>query len=95
MLRTRKRHAEVFLFEQDGTTRADVALKAGETTMHGYGSARCRPGEADVPEIGDELATGRALADLGRKLIEVTTADLEQQFAEQSAQGPRQAADPH
>jgi uncharacterized protein DUF1876 len=77
MLHTRKWHAEVFLFEQDGQTRADAVLDTGENTLHGYGAAHCRQGENDVPEIGDELAVARALTDLGRKLIGTATDDLE------------------
>lgn len=77
MLHTRKWHAEVLLFEQDGQTRADVVLNTGENTLHGYGAARCHPGENDVPEIGDELAVGRALTDLGRRLIGTAAEDLE------------------
>jgi hypothetical protein len=77
MPHTRKWHAEVFLFEQDGQTRADAVLETGENTLHGYGMARRHPGEADVPEIGDELAVGRALADLGHRLIGTAAADLD------------------
>ncbi len=77
MMHTRKWHAEVFLFEQDGQTRADAVLDTGENTLHGYGAARCHPGEDDVPEIGDERAVGRALTDLGRKLIGTAAEDLE------------------
>jgi Domain of unknown function (DUF1876) len=39
--------------------------------------ARLNPADSDVPEIGDELATARALADLAHQLIEVTAADIE------------------
>ncbi len=70
-------HAEVYLFEQDGETRADAVLHTGANSLHGYGTARCHAGEADVPEIGDELAVGRAFTDLGRKLIDLTAEDLE------------------
>ncbi|HEU5355557.1 MAG TPA: DUF1876 domain-containing protein [Actinocrinis sp.] len=77
MLHTRKWDAEVLLFEQDGATRADVVLNTGENTLHGTGVARCHPGEGDVPEIGDEIAVGRALVDLGRKLIGAAADDLE------------------
>lgn len=77
MMHTRKWQAEVFLFEQDGHTRADAVLDTGENTLHGYGTARCHPGEVDVPEIGDEIAVGRALTDLGRKLIGAAVVDLE------------------
>jgi hypothetical protein len=31
----------------------------------------------DVPEIGDELAAGRALHDLGRHLVDVAERDIE------------------
>jgi hypothetical protein len=77
MLHTREWHAKVFLFEQDGQTRADAVLDTGENKLHGYGAARCHPGENDVPEIGDELAVARALTDLGRKLIGATADDLD------------------
>jgi hypothetical protein len=77
MMHTGKWHAEVFLFEQDGQTRADAVLDTGENTLHGYGAARCHPGEGNVPEIGDELAVARALTDLGRKLIGAAADDLE------------------
>ena len=77
MLHTREWSAKVFLFEQDGQTRADAVLDTGENTLHGYGAARCHSGEKDVPEIGDELAAARALSDLGHKLIGAAAGDLE------------------
>jgi len=77
MLHTREWSAKVFLFEQDGQTRADAVLDTGENALHGYGAARCRSGEKDVPEIGDELAAARALSDLGHKLIGAAAGDLE------------------
>ncbi|HEX5205022.1 MAG TPA: dsRBD fold-containing protein, partial [Actinoplanes sp.] len=40
--------------------------------------ARRRPTDTEVPEIGDELATARALADLAYKLLDVTVGDIEQ-----------------
>ena len=63
--------------EQDGQTKADAVLDIGENKLHGYGRASCRTGERDVPEIGAELAVGRALADLGRKLVGTASDDLE------------------
>jgi Domain of unknown function (DUF1876) len=77
MLHTTTWHAEVFLFEQDGQARADAVLNTGTNTLHGYGAARCRPGEEDVPEIGGEMAVARALADLGRRLLGTAARDLE------------------
>ena len=43
----------------------------------GVGLARRNPRDSEVPEIGDELAAARALADLAHQLIEATVADLE------------------
>ncbi len=77
MLHTRQWNAKVFLFEQNGHTRADAVLDTGENKLHGHGRARCHTGERDVPEIGDELAVGRAFADLGRKLVGAASDDLE------------------
>jgi hypothetical protein len=77
MMHTRTWNAQIFLFEQDGETRADAVLDTGDNTLHGHGAARCHPGETDIPEIGDELAVARALTDLGRKLIGTATDDLE------------------
>jgi hypothetical protein len=59
-------------------TRAQARLHTGDATaLVGVGLARRTPTDAEVPEIGDELATARALADLAHQLIEATIADLE------------------
>ncbi len=58
-------------------TRAIARLHSQDDThFAGAGFARCNPSDRDVPEIGDELAVSRALADLSRQLIEATRADL-------------------
>ncbi|GIF02083.1 dsRBD fold-containing protein [Paractinoplanes rishiriensis] len=46
--------------------------------LSGEGTARRRPADIEVPEIGDELATARALADLAYKLLDATADDIEQ-----------------
>ena len=57
---------EVFLGETDGHSHATAHLHTHDrTTLTASGTARLHPGERDVPEIGYELATGRALANLG------------------------------
>ncbi|HEY5858575.1 MAG TPA: DUF1876 domain-containing protein [Aldersonia sp.] len=59
-------------------TRAEARLHSGDVTaLVGVGLARRNPGDTEVPEIGDELAVARALADLAHQLIEATVADLE------------------
>ncbi|MER5601317.1 DUF1876 domain-containing protein [Streptomyces sp. NPDC002265] len=66
------------LFEDnDGTTKARLVLDTGTTELTGHGAAHCHPADADVPEIGDELAAGRALTDLARQLLQVAERDIE------------------
>ncbi|APX04700.1 MULTISPECIES: DUF1876 domain-containing protein [Arthrobacter] len=68
----------IALDEHDGQTRATARLQAGgRPALEGVGMARLNPADSDVPEIGDELATARALADLAHQLIEVTAGDIE------------------
>lgn len=58
-------------------TRAIARLHSPDNTHFvGAGFARRNPSDRDVPEIGDELAASRALADLSRQLIEATRADV-------------------
>lgn len=66
------------LFEDDdGTTKARLVLDTGTTELTGHGAAHCHPADANVPEIGDELAAGRALNDLARQLLQVAERDIE------------------
>jgi hypothetical protein len=67
----------IYIDEHEGQTRARARLTTSDTELTGLGMARCRPGETDVPEIGDELAAARALADLAHQLLELSAADLE------------------
>lgn len=68
--------AHVFLFEHDNETAARVVLETGSAELHGEGRARRNPSDPLVPEIGDELAVGRALVDLGTKLIDAASDDI-------------------
>ena len=71
--------------EQDRCTRAAAILRTdARRPVRGEGEARRRPTDTEVPEIGDELATARALADLAYKLLDVTVGDIEQ-FTQQPA----------
>ncbi|MFF7132386.1 MULTISPECIES: DUF1876 domain-containing protein [unclassified Streptomyces] len=67
----------LYLFEDEGTTKARVVLDTGTTSLTGHGAAHCNPGDIDVPEIGDELAAGRALHDLARQLVNTAEDDVE------------------
>ncbi|WP_072691636.1 DUF1876 domain-containing protein [Rhodococcus marinonascens] len=65
--------------EEGGSkTRAQARLRTSDTdTLVGIGRARRNPNDPEIPEVGDELATARALADLSHQLIEATVSDLE------------------
>jgi hypothetical protein len=77
-MHTRTWHVEVYLYEQEGTTRAEAVLRtdAGTELRH-EGTARRNPGDRDIPEIGDELAACRALSGLAHDLLEATIADVQ------------------
>ena len=77
-MHTKTWHVDVYLFEQDGRTRAEAVLRtdAGTVLRHD-GTARKNPGDHDIPEIGDELATCRALAGLAHDLLEATIGDVQ------------------
>jgi hypothetical protein len=77
-MHTRTWHVDVNLYEEDGRTRADAVLRtdAGTVLRHA-GEARRNPQDRDVPEIGDELATCRALSGLAHDLLEATVGDVE------------------
>jgi hypothetical protein len=68
----------IVIDEHEGQTRAKAHLMAEHRTdLVGLGMARLNPRDSDVPVIGDELATARALADLAHQLIEATADDIE------------------
>jgi len=81
MVHTRTWTVEVTIAEHEDERRTHAAAVLHTDTrnpVRGEGEARRRPADLEVPEIGDELATARALADLAYKLLDVTTGDLEQ-----------------
>ncbi|MEU0112422.1 DUF1876 domain-containing protein [Streptomyces bobili] len=66
------------LYEDDeGTTKARVILDTGTTALTGRGAAHCHPADRNVPEIGDELAAGRAMNDLAQQLLNTAEHDIE------------------
>jgi hypothetical protein len=80
MLSVKKWSVDVFIWEgDDGETSAEARLVAEDRAkaVVGRGAARLNPHDADVPEIGDEVAVGRALSDLGRNLMSTAEADVE------------------
>ena len=68
---------QIDIGEHDGTTRATAHLRTGDrTSLTGTGTARLNPADPNVPEIGDELATARALSALAHALLEAAADDI-------------------
>lgn len=76
-------HVSVFIDEEADQTRTRAELTTEANVLTGHGIARRRASDGDVPEIGDELSTARALADLAHQLLEATAGDLEGVMHEQ------------
>lgn len=68
----------------DDRTRAHAVLDTGGSMrLTGEGLARRNPTDRPVPEIGDELAAGRALSDLAHRLLDVAAEDVAEFAAKQ------------
>ena len=69
---------EVFLGEADGVSTATATLHTRDrSSLSTHGEARVDPHEHEVPEIGFELATARALSELAGRLLESAAGDIE------------------
>ena len=69
---------DVFVSEEDDVTRAKAVLVGDSPTQVSAGGlARRNPHDPAVPEIGDEVAVGRALAALSRELLAVAAHDID------------------
>ena len=61
----------------DGSTYAEARLvPQDQVTLVGVGTARLNPNDRNVPEIGDEVAAARALADLAHRLLNTAVEDI-------------------
>jgi hypothetical protein len=68
--------AHVHLYEHGDATQARVTLETDANTLISEGLARRHPGDPKVPEIGDELAVGRAFIELGERLVRAAGEDI-------------------
>lgn len=65
------------VFESETGTSAHAVLRSDSPMLlDGRGDAHRRPGDPDVPEIGDEIAVARALRRLSDNLLEAAAADI-------------------
>jgi hypothetical protein len=70
-------HIDLYLSEGDESTTAHAVLHgATPTTLDSRGAARHKAGEANVPEIGDEVAVARALRALADRLLATASEDM-------------------
>lgn len=73
----KKWHVDLYLYEHQDSTAAHAVLhSASRAQLDGRGAARLRPGEANVPEIGDEVAVARALRGLADRLLAAASDDM-------------------
>lgn len=75
-MRMERRHVTVEVITHEKQTTARAILATDGHTREGTGGAQRKSTDFDVPEIGDELAVGRALVDLGVRLIEDAANDI-------------------
>jgi hypothetical protein len=75
MVKTWKAQLQLFSDGEDSSAHVVLTTDAGNT-VHGHGRARRNPADAEVPEIGEELAAARALRDLADKLLELASGDI-------------------
>ncbi|GHJ39272.1 DUF1876 domain-containing protein [Streptomyces sp. TS71-3] len=77
MAHTVEWQVHLHLFEDEGTTKARAVVETGANSVVGNGLARCNPNDRDIPEIGDELAAGRAMRDIAQQLLGEAQRDIE------------------
>ncbi|MGD3105426.1 DUF1876 domain-containing protein [Streptomyces sp. YGL11-2] len=76
--RTKTWNAEISIVESGSEVQAEARLRGKEGgQIVGQGTARCNPTDENVPAIGDELATARALSDLSHQLLSRAAHDIE------------------
>lgn len=68
---------DVYLYEDERATTAHAVLHTGATKeLEARGAAHLSPYDADVPEIGDEVAAARALRRLADRLLGTASDDI-------------------
>lgn len=72
-------NVQVDLDEHDDMTRATARLETdGQAVRTATGTAYLNPADRNVPGIGDELATARALEQLAHDLLLAASVDVSQ-----------------
>lgn len=66
----------LYLSEHDPDTTARIVLDTGDNILESHAEARRSPYDRAVPDIGDELAAGRALIAMGHLLMRAAQGDI-------------------
>ena len=69
---------EIDEVEDERTTHAEARLRTDGEQLTGRGTAYRHPNDVEVPQIGDELATARALSELAHRLVLAAAEDIEE-----------------
>jgi hypothetical protein len=80
MAETRRWTVDIYIDEHadERMTHAEARLNTNDKTrLTGKGIAHRHPDDAEVAEIGDELAVARALSDLSHQLVHAAATDIE------------------
>jgi hypothetical protein len=76
-MRVQEWTVDIQLDEDDTSTHARAVLHGRDgVTVQSDGTARRNPVDAPIPEIGEELATARALSALAHQLMDVAAEDI-------------------
>ena len=87
---------EIELGESGGVSTAHARLRTRDrTNLAATGTARLNPHDLDVPEIGYELATARALSRLAHDLLEAAADDISGVTLEAVSAEDLESAPPH
>ena len=58
------------------SAHATLRTRRDGGALYGQGRARRNPSDADIPEIGEEIAVSRALRDLADRLVRAASEDI-------------------
>lgn len=72
-----------------GKTRAHVIADTGLRSVQAHGEAQRLPGDVEIPQIGAEVAAGRAFLALGGELLGQATRDIEEIKGIEGTEGGR------
>jgi hypothetical protein len=76
-------HIDVTIVEDDRECRAIAKVTTNRGFFEGEGIARLKPGDPQIPRIGEELALGRALRALSEQLLSVAAEEIAERPAGQ------------